>query len=52
MICTIDEGMDQVDVALEKPIAADGAFDRYAVELWLGWLGPASLALSALPRPY
>jgi predicted O-methyltransferase YrrM len=42
----------QIDIPFQKPLMIDGEFDHYKIEPWLTWLGPISLALSALPVPY
>jgi hypothetical protein len=48
----IDGAADQVDIAFEQPITAQGSFDQYLVEPWLIWQGDTPLPLAALPVPY
>jgi predicted O-methyltransferase YrrM len=48
----VDGSSDQVDIAFEKPITAQGTFDYYRLEPWLIWQGDTPLPLTAAPVPY
>jgi predicted O-methyltransferase YrrM len=48
----IDGSAEEVDIAFEKPITAQGTFDHYRVEPWLIWQGDTPLPLTAPPVPY